>query len=187
MHRNYVILDLEATCWERGTQPSRMETIEFGAVELDRVTLEPRREFSRFVRPIVEPLLSEFCTKLTGITQKDVEHAPMFPEVFGEFLTWLGDGAITLCTWGNYDIRQLKIDCRRYGVLFPYRLENYLNLKKMFAAAHGIKPCGMKRALQILNIQLDGRHHRAIDDVRNIAKVAATILAKNGNEQEHDA
>jgi len=34
----------------------------------------------------------------------------------------------------------------------------------------------MKRALHILGIRLEGRHHRGIDDARNTANIAKMIL-----------
>jgi inhibitor of KinA sporulation pathway (predicted exonuclease) len=180
---SYVVLDLEATCWQKGTRPDRMETIEIGAVRLDPDTFLPQEDtFSRFVRPTVEPELSEFCTELTGITQTDVNSAGTFPEVFRDFMAWLGEAEITLCTWGAYDVGQLKVDCRRHGISFPDRFENYINLKKRFAASHDIKPCGMKHALRILNIPLEGRHHRGIDDAKNIAKIAADLLKEAGRK-----
>ena len=174
--KNYIILDLEATCWEKGTRPTRMETIEFGAVRLDAHTLLPSDEFARFVRPIAEPTLSTFCTELTSITQRDVDAAATFPQVWADFLGWTGADDFTLCTWGAYDVRQLKVDCQRHNLPFPAHLESFINVKKRFATWQNIRPCGMKRALDIVNIPLDGTHHRGIDDARNIAKIVALLL-----------
>lgn len=177
MGATYVILDLEATCREGGTPPVRMETIEFGAVRFDRSTLAVTDEFSNFVRPVAERQLSDFCVNLTGITQADVDGASGFYEVFPEFLSWLGDGDEALCSWGAYDIRQLEVDCARHGLTFPGCLEEkHWNLKTMFAAAYGIRSRGMERALNYLGIPLDGRHHRGIDDARNIAKILGAML-----------
>jgi inhibitor of KinA sporulation pathway (predicted exonuclease) len=36
----------------------------------------------------------------------------------------------------------------------------------------------MARALKIAGLPLEGTHHRAIDDVRNIAKLAMLVLPK---------
>ena len=120
--------------------------------------------------------LSAFCTKLTGIRQEDVDGAAAFPEVFASFLEWIGDEAFIWCSWGGYDLRQLEVDCRRHSIAMPPAFQHHINLKKAFARLRGIKPCGMKRALAILGIPLEGRHHRAIDDVRNVAKLARAIL-----------
>lgn len=167
-----VVLDLEATCWKKGTRPERMEIIEFGAVKLAAETLDVVDAFASFVRPVAEPTLSDFCRELTSIEQSDVDNVPTFPDVFSAFLDWAGPGPITLGSWGAYDLGQLQIDCRRHQVPFPADRIRHVNLKKAFAQSRDIGPCGMKRALQILGVPLAGTHHRAIDDARNIAKIA---------------
>ena len=47
-----------------------------------------------------------------------------------------------------------------------------------FARLRGIKPCGMARALEVAGIALEGTHHRAIDDARNIAKMAVWVIPR---------
>lgn len=171
----YLIVDLEATCWDKDSSPERMEIIEIGAVKLSN-SLEITDEYSSFVRPVNEPILSDFCKNLTSIEQEQIGSADTFPIVFERFIDWVGNlSEITLCSWGAYDKKQLIIDCRRHGVDYPFG-DKHINLKKMFSDQRSIKPCGMKRALQILGLPLEGKHHRAIDDVRNIAEVAKLVL-----------
>jgi 3'-5' exoribonuclease 1 len=172
----YVIVDLEATCWERGTSPARMEIIEIGAVLLESSAGQASREFACFVKPVVEPELSDFCTRLTSIRQEDVANAADFRTVFPRFLEWIGPEPFTLCSWGAYDLNQFRTDCLRHHLPFPITFERHINLKKEFARWKGIKPCGMKAALAILAIPLEGQHHRAIDDARNIARLAQLLL-----------
>ena len=86
----YIVVDLEATCWENVRDFGRMETIEIGAVELPSANSPPSREFSRFIRPVAEPHLSEFCQRLTSIRQRDVDQADYFWAVFPEFTAWIG-------------------------------------------------------------------------------------------------
>ena len=173
---NYVIVDLEATCWVKGTRPGRQEIIEIGAIFLESKTLKIVKEFQSFVKPIARPDLSEFCKELTSIQQSDVDSASDFKTVLIKFLEWIGNDSYTLCSWGAYDIRQFKTDCRRHDIQFPESFHNHLNLKKMFAELKNCKPCVMKQALRTLNIPLDGTHHRGIDDARNLAKIARIIL-----------
>lgn len=171
-----VILDLEATCWETGTTPGRQEVIEIGAVKLNN-DLEVFAEFDALVRPRENPLLSEFCRELTTIQQDMVDSADLFPAVFERFVAWIGDAPYRVASWGDYDIKQLKIECKRHGVRFPKRFEKrHVNVKKLFADRKRIRPCGMKAALELMHMPLEGRHHRAIDDVRNIAKIARKLL-----------
>jgi len=174
----YAIVDLEATCWQTDKRPERMEIIEIGAVMLESGAI--MKEFAEFVRPVNEPILSGFCLQLTSIRQQDVNTADEFPYVLRRFLGWIGGDPYTLCSWGMYDLKQLEIDCRRHDVPFPKRLNNHINLKQEFATLMGIKRCGMATALEILGIPLEGKHHRGIDDARNIAKIAQLILPRIG-------
>src|SRR6185369_4499509 len=112
----YLIIDLEATCWKTASSPARMETIEIGAVLLAGASGLVEREFAAFVRPVAEPLLSEFCVALTTIRQSDVDSAERFSIVFWELLDWIGPDPFIWCSWGGYDLRQLQIDCERHGM-----------------------------------------------------------------------
>lgn len=172
----YIVVDLEATCWENVRDFDRMETIEIGAVELLAADEPPSREFSRFIRPVAERELSDFCRRLTTIRQRDVDQADGFWSVFPEFLQWIGDESFILCSWGGYDLTQFRIDCVRHGLTFPASFERHVNLKKEFARLMSVKLCGMERALARAGLPLEGTHHRGIDDARNIARLAVLIL-----------
>ena len=173
-----IIFDLEATCWKSGNK-KKMQTIEFGAVQLDPSTLQIISEFQQFVRPTLDPILSEFCKELTGIRQEDVDNADPFPTVFQEFCNWIGDGGFQIFSWGDYDLKQLKQDCKIQRVKMNRRIvKRHYNLKAMFAEKTRIRRCGMDQALERLHISLEGQHHRAIDDARNIAKIARWVLKR---------
>lgn len=174
----FVIVDLEATCWDQEVDRSKMEIIEIGALILHDFEENTFDEFSRFIKPIVEPQLSEFCKRLTTITQEQVNNAEKFPTVFSEFLSWVGNDPFTLCSWGGYDLNQFKKDCASHKINFPQTFERHINLKKEFSRVMNVPPCGMSKALRIVKLQLEGTHHRGIDDARNIAKLAKIILPK---------
>ena len=174
----YVIVDLEATCWDKPTDRSRMEIIEIGAVALESATGEAVKEFSEFVRPVLEPMLSDFCKQLTSIKQSQVDNAESFPAVFARFVDWIGQEPFRLCSWGGYDLNQLKADCKQHQIALPQSFERHINLKKEFSRLMHVKLCGMAGALRIMKIPLEGTHHRGIDDARNIAKLAQVILAR---------
>ena len=180
---NYLVIDLEATCWERGSIPSRMETIEIGAVMLASAAGPPQGEFNAFVRPVASPALSDFCKALTSIRQEDVDAANIFPIVLKSLVDWAQPAQpFVWCSWGAYDMKQLRSDCRRHGIAFPASLERHVNLKRVFAKLTDGRPRTMKEALRWMSIPLDGRHHRGIDDARNIAKVACWTLPRASNE-----
>lgn len=168
---NYIILDLEATCWrEKGKFQS--EIIEIGALCVDDKQ-NILGEFESFIRPSIHPQLSPFCTELTTIEQHHVDSAPLFPEVWGNFLDWIdafGDD-YWLCSWGFYDRSQFKKDCQLHNLDTSW-LRQHISLKHQYADIHNLRrPIGMVGALQREQIPLEGTHHRGIDDARNITKI----------------
>lgn len=167
---HYIVLDLEATCWERRDQ-SPNEIIEIGAVCINNKG-QAVDEFVTFVRPKVHPQLSDFCTQLTSITQARVDAAPRFPEALEAFQDWIAsfDSDYWLCSWGFYDRSQFEKDCRLYGLPTDW-LEQHISLKHQYGDIKNMRPPGMQGALKLENMRLDGTHHRGIDDARNIAKI----------------
>jgi 3'-5' exoribonuclease 1 len=179
---NYVIVDLEATCWEKGTPVDCTEIIEVGAVLLDGGNgLKVLKEFDSFVHPPVHPVLSEFCKRLTAISQQDVDAALPFAPVFEEFVGWIGGDRHIFCSWGNYDLRQIQVECKRNQIALPGAFKQGINLKGEFAAFRKVRPCGFIQAMRILHIPAIGVHHRGIDDARNIARIAEWLLPRIGH------
>lgn len=168
---NYIIVDLEATCWKKKGHFEN-EIIEIGAVCVDAIG-QVCGEYGRFVQPIENPVLSDFCIDLTSIQQKDVDGAAAFPEVLADFLNWIATFGedYWLCSWGFYDKSQFKKDCERHGLSIDW-LEQHISLKHQYKDIHLLRrPIGMVGALRREGISLEGTHHRGIDDARNIAKI----------------
>lgn len=180
----HIVFDLEATCWEKDKNLSDMETIEIGAVRLKPESYEVADTFSTFVKPDRNPKLSDYCRELTSIRQSDVDSAPGFPEALEKFLIWSGGDKVTYCSWGTYDIRQLEKDISYNLVKIRDPFRKHISLKQLFAQLYERKPCSMKKALNILDLELDGIHHRGIDDARNIAKIARIILPEYYRQRE---
>lgn len=177
----FVVVDLEATCWETRPPPFPNEIIEIGAVvvEQGRVTGD---EFQAFVRPWFAPELSAFCRRLTSIRQADVEAAPPFPDVLARFIDWTGDPrGYVLASWGDYDRKQFLAECERAGT--PYPFGEHVNVKKAFAASRGTRPLGLGPAVRLLGWHFAGTAHRGIDDARNVARLLAELLAPTAAPQ----
>jgi inhibitor of KinA sporulation pathway (predicted exonuclease) len=176
----YLIIDLEATCSNDATVPrAEMEIIEIGAVIQDTPTFAIESEFQTFVRPVRHARLTAFCTELTGISQADVDAAALFPAAFQQFREWMSsyDDAL-FCSWGDYDRKQFEQDCAYHGIEYPFQ-SGHLNLKKEFAQTLNLhKAPGITAALRHLRLQFEGRHHRGIDDARNIARIVRRVCAE---------
>ncbi|MEI7621033.1 MAG: 3'-5' exonuclease [Candidatus Moraniibacteriota bacterium] len=66
--------------------------MEIGAVKLNE-NLEVVDIFSQYVKPTINPVLSDFCKSLTSIFQADVDGAKNFKDAVSDFERWiLADG-----------------------------------------------------------------------------------------------
>ena len=186
---HYLVLDFEATCEEKGlpdaaTQASWSEIIEFPCVLVDATTLKVVSEFSTFVNPTGEKRqLTAFCTKLTSITQEDVDGAPTLDKVLKQFELWLPEvlgshdtSRVLPVTCGEPDLSaMLPRECQRKGLKVPGVLRRYCNMKRPYVAC-GLKQRGMDGMLKQLGLPLVGHHHRGIDDARNIANITVQLV-----------
>jgi inhibitor of KinA sporulation pathway (predicted exonuclease) len=174
-----LVVDVEATCWERNSPIPRgmkNEIIEIGICLLDLHTGEISKNRGIIVTP-ENSEVSDFCTQLTTITQEmvNVEGISLFEaceilknEYKSDQRAW--------ASFGQYDQKQFQTQCRDYKIQYPFS-PSHLNVKTMFALDNLLnREIGMEGALKHLKIPLDGTHHRGVDDAKNIAKILSTIL-----------
>lgn len=170
-----IVFDLEATCWDDGHSAERQEIIEIGAVRLGP-DLRVTGKFERLVRPKDEPTLSDFCAKLTGIRQLDVDAARAFPDALAEFDAWCGDGLYRLASWSRYDLEQLRRDASRHGLALPPRLERHVDMQELYSVSRSCPTLTTHEALAQEGWPPLGRAHRGYDDACNVARLAAAVL-----------
>ncbi|MEM6631642.1 MAG: 3'-5' exonuclease [Bacteroidota bacterium] len=173
---NFIVFDLEATCWQDRKHGKQQEIIEIGAVKLDDAG-KISDEFCEFVQPRLHPVLSNFCKELTTIEQAVIDTAAHFPVVLNQFQQWIDlSEPYVLCSWGYYDKKQLKVDCTLHHLDKAW-LAPHISVKHQYARIKKLnKPVGMPSALKKEGLILEGTHHRGIDDARNIAKIFKTQL-----------
>lgn len=174
MNGHYLVVDLEATCdRNHGLPRDETEIIEIGAVLVDPQLLQPLGEFQTFVRPVLHPTLSAFCTELTSITQADVQDAPLLRAAMKALADWL-PGPVTLASWGAYDHQQFRREARRKRISLPWGNDHF-NIKEAFAKRAG-RRMGVGKALQRVGLSFEGTPHRGIDDARNIVRLLPHAL-----------
>jgi inhibitor of KinA sporulation pathway (predicted exonuclease) len=175
-----LVVDLEATCWENQITPDgerqsiqNMEILELGcALATRKGDLLDLRSF--LVRPLRNPVLSDFCTELTGITQLMVDNAPTYPEAIKALNLWLQGPSddFIWCSWGNYDrlhVAAQSAECEIPTILLDYP---HLNLKRIWRRTTGQrKKTGLINALALHGLTFEGDLHRGVDDARNIIKL----------------
>ena len=170
-----LIIDLEATCWD-GKIPAGQtsEIIEIGISLLDTHSGEICESRSILIKP-KHSTVSPFCTELTTITQELLDKEGIGFTQACDILS-AEYSQYTWASYGAYDINMMKSQCRERGIQYPLS-ENHINVKIFFAEKKGLKKkIGMAGALHILDIPLEGTHHRGIDDAKNIAKILYRCL-----------
>jgi inhibitor of KinA sporulation pathway (predicted exonuclease) len=195
---HYVVLDFEATCDDENP-PEPQEVIELPSVLLSGPKLEVVDEFSSFVRPLHHPELRPFCTALTSITSAELRDAPLFPVVFAQHEDWLrghglqvhaGDegSAFRFILCGDWDLqRMLPTQCRASVPPIrelPEAWRSWVNIKRIFETCMEGRARSMTYMLEALGLELVGRHHRGIDDCRNIARIAQALAARGALFEE---
>jgi 3'-5' exoribonuclease 1 len=138
----FVVIDFEATCEARNPPEYAHEIIEFPAVLISSTDpVQIIDVFHSYCRPVINPVLSEFCTTLTGIEQRTVDAAETFPEVHARFVKWLTDKhglgverSFAVVTDGPFDMgRFLLLQVEQCQMKFPEYARAWINLRKTFA------------------------------------------------------
>jgi inhibitor of KinA sporulation pathway (predicted exonuclease) len=175
-----IIIDLEATCWN-GPQPKdeQSEIIEIGICVLDTKTGKIDQNRGILITP-ERSTISAFCTELTTITINMIDNDGIsFTEACKQIVSDYNSFQYTWASYGAYDLKMMRSQCEIMGVDFPLS-SNHENVKELFAEKKGLKKkVGMRGALHILDIPLEGTHHRGKDDAVNIAKILRWCLARS--------
>lgn len=175
---NYIIFDLEATCWENDFERKGrvQEIIEIGALKVNE-NGKFIHSFESFVKPTEHPQLSDFCRNLTHISQIDINRALPYPEVIQRFIDWIDiEQEYLLCSWGMFDQKILSKNCLQFHLDDDWTNE-HVNLKWQYAKIKGLRnPVGLHNALRMEGFEFEGTQHRGIDDARNLAKIFVKLL-----------
>lgn len=179
------VIDVEATCWE-GRPPAGAvnEIIEIGLTVVDLAAGARLAKHRILVRPR-RSRVSEFCTRLTGLTQAEVDTGIEFPDACALLVKEHRADSRPWASWGDYDRNQFQRQCKATGTRYPFG-SRHTNAKLVFTQANGLKRRpGMATALDIAGLPLDGRHHSGADDAWNIAALVLG-LAATGDWPEGD-
>lgn len=179
-----VIFDLEFTAWEGSlqsgwTRPGEFrEVVQIGAVKLDPASLKPVDEFEILILPRLNPVLSEFFTTLTGISNEEVARRGV--DIITGYRAFL-DFATGAPLWAHgRDDLVLAGNLRLCGWDRHFAVANYTNAILWFLEQgvdlRGKHACDVAAAA---GAAFSGREHNALDDARGIA-AGIRALVDNG-------
>jgi len=169
-------VDLETTCWEKRQRGQIMEVIEIGVCLLDIGSGEITDSQGILISPVYSAL-SEFCTKLTTLTQAQVDTGIAFREGCLKLEDEYQSKKRVWASYGDFDRRQFERECRLKNIPYPFG-SRHINIKTLFAIKHRLtEEIEMGKALAVLGIDFAGTHHRGVDDAYNAARILWSLIS----------
>ncbi|SEM80723.1 3'-5' exonuclease KapD [Lihuaxuella thermophila] len=164
MADHHLFIDFEFTMpeTERRDKSFVPEIIEVGMVCVSG--LEVQQTFSSYVKPVINPILTERCKAFLNITQADVDQGISFTELVEILKTFDQSGNARVVTWGNMDMYVLRKSCEYWGVPYPFKGRE-ADLSIEYKNFYGDRnQTGLIKALHEYGYKAKGKHHRALDD-----------------------
>lgn len=169
-------IDIECTCDSPVQLPrDEIETIEIGGVvvSMTETTINRVETLQLFIRPQRHSQLTNFCRQLTGISQQTVDAGSLFADACATLTAWLQKYDVKAWgSWGNFDQRQLTMECERHGIPTPFDNITHHNIKQLFARKRKHR-VGLGRAITLTGLSFEGQQHSGKDDAVNIARLLA--------------
>lgn len=172
--KEVLFVDTEATCWgdkTREEQQKDREIIEIGIVKVD-VTKNEIVDKEYYVIKNIKSDVSDYCVELTGISQELIDKEGIsLQKAMKEIKQRFGSKNKTWFTWGSFDYNFIKGQCEKQNAEFIFT-DNIINLADLYAMFSGLsRSRGMKKAMNRLNIEMEGQQHRALPDAIATARI----------------
>jgi inhibitor of KinA sporulation pathway (predicted exonuclease) len=177
-----VVYDLEFTAWDRSMAQRWLapgeykEVVQIGAVKVTSA-FSPIERFDCLVRPRLNPQLSAYFEKLTGITNAALAaRAVDFAEAYERFVAFAGD--LPVMAFGRDDL--VLANCLRlYGLptvpplqkavdIRPWLIDNGIDIRGMHACDVG----------PAAGVPFDGHTHDGLADALSVAAGIKALVAR---------
>ena len=177
-----VVYDLEFTAWEGSManhwlRPGEFqEVVQIGALKVD-AEFAAGETLDVLVRPRLNPVLSSYLERLTGITNEEVRARGVdFAQAYREFVAFAGD--LPIIAFGRDDL-VFANNLRLYGMTDLPPLPPYLNIIP-WMAEQGIEVRGLHAcdAGPAAGVPFGGHKHNALNDSLSVAAGIRALMAR---------
>ncbi len=178
-----LVVDVKCSCWkEEPPEGEQSEIIEIGICTLNIETLKRVNREGMLVRP-EHSTVGEYCTKLTTLTQEQVEKGLTFKQACARLKRRYHSLERIWASYGDNDRRRFERQCQSRNITYPFS-PTHMNVKNLFALMHGM-PADMQihGALELLDIPPEGTPHRGADDAWNVAAILGSVLAVKRSDE----
>lgn len=178
----FVVYDLEVTSWEGAMQrgwggPGEFpEIIQIGAVKLSRAEGHAELDSLKlYVRPVRNPVLSDYIVDLTGITQADIDTKGIpFAQAVADFQRFSSGGRAVS---NGVDDQWIAANCALHGLTNPFPAADLVNigpsLKQILGWSGQVFSSDLPTLIGAANT---GRAHDGVADARAIALVLRELV-----------
>lgn len=178
-----VVFDTEFTAWSGSMQRrwsgpgEHKEIIQIGAVVLDALTLEERRAFAVLIRPVRNPVLSDYLVALTRITNETLLREGVdFARGLAAFIDVAADRP--LYCYGRDD-RLIAANAELLGLAHLWPGLVATNLKAWLLEV-GVPLAGVHSGMlaEHVGAAAQGVAHDALVDARSLAEAVRYLVAR---------
>ena len=188
MPSKFVIYDTEYTAWEGSVERNwsdpgeHRELIQLGAlkVELDSDGFEQRETMLMCCKPSINPVLSDYIQKLTGISQDQIlNEGAIFETLLIKFFEFCEAGTLPIFSWTRTDDQVLRENCELNQISFPSFAEGFYDVRNIFISL-GIDVSGTcsGEISQRLGKTVPGQVHNALHDAMSIFEALKIVYRK---------
>lgn len=185
---NYIIYDLEFNQKVKDSienENSQFSSIPFEIIQIGAVKLNENFEtistFNSLIKPTIYKTIHPIVENLTKITDDQVSSCKDFISVYKDFLNFIGDDEIILCVWGIVDIKELIRNVKFYNLSIS-PTPKYIDIQtyaSKYLKTEKKSKIGLKNAIELLNIPIEGEFHNAFYDAYYTAEVFKIIHDHN--------
>jgi len=183
-----IILDTEYTAWDGsrarhwGEDWEHREIIQLAALraEFTAGDWQLTGEFNEFVRPTVNPQLSEYISQLTGISQAMIDNYGVdFASCYNSFLQFCGTDA-AIAAWGREDIiinENLTLNNISASQVDAAFIDLHQRLPEV---GYDVGHQTSGKLYQHFGLELQGIEHNALHDVHSLYLSICHLYAQDG-------
>jgi len=194
---NYIIYDLEFNqplSKDNKILDINFEIIQIGALKLNS-DLEITSTFNKLVKPTVHSEIHPYIENLTKITTNMVASNDYFPNVYSDFIDFIGDEDFILCIWGSGDIKELIKNIHFHNLEPLDSFKKYIDVQKLTSkhinTTRGTR-IGLKSAIEFFNMPIEKDFHNAFNDAYYTSEIFKKIYTPkiipsiyNSNNNSH--
>jgi len=181
--KRILAIDTELSCWDdsKFQRQQTKEIFQFGLALIDVDSLTIERSGCYFVKNDRHEV-TDFCTELTGITQKQLSNQGLSLEHVSNIMRdkWgIGNRWNPIVAWGD-EPKWMREDYLAKGLKYPFH-NGLINLADYHRFGHNKtngKRSGLKKACNYYGVELHQPQHNAESDAITLANVLIAMIKK---------